>query len=108
MTPRKYLLAIKRLYNYSYPPVRLSPDEQYYQYAQYDNYAGSFSTGYPVFGDICHAIRFPSIADAEKWLSENQRDLHLRSHEYDFSSLCILEERYEEVKKLEVECGYIR
>lgn len=102
MMPKRYLLAIKRLYGYSLHPLKLSPDEQFYQYAQYDNHAGSFSTGYPIFGDIQYAIRFLSIEEAENWLYENQRDLHLHNRIYDFRSLCVMEEKYEEVKKLEV------
>ena len=47
-TMRTYVISVKRTKNYI--GNHLAEENQYWEYAQYDDHAGSFSTGYPGFG----------------------------------------------------------
>ena len=69
--------------------------EPYWEYASYDIYSGSFSTGYPCFSNIKQAIKFDSIEDAEQKFDKWWRDfVHGHSSyraNYDMSTLGIRE-----------------
>lgn len=83
-----YIISIQRVTSYTGKKL----DNPEWQYAQYDNYAGSFSTGYPCFGSLEHAIKFNSVKEAEKWFEENKRYIssyYLGGKNYNLSSLGI-------------------
>lgn len=93
-----FVVAIKRIgdfYGKPYPA-----DRQRWSYGQFDNYAGSFSTGYPCFADITHAQKFPTVEEAKRWYAECKRDLDLNPRTYDLNSLCVQEVVFNEVAKL--------
>ena len=80
-----YVISIQRVTSYTGKKL----DAPELEYAQYDNYAGSFSTGYPCFGSLLHAIKFNSVEEAEKWFAEEKTYLDFDSRNYNLSSLGI-------------------
>lgn len=81
-----YIISIQRVTSYTGKKL----DNPEWEYAQYDNYAGSFSTGYPCFGSLLHAIKFNSVEEAEKWFEEEKEYLTPRLNKnYNLSSLGI-------------------
>ena len=64
-----YVVSLKRVVNYL--GERLKDDEQYFEYMQFDRYAGSMSTGYPCFGDLMHAERYDSVDEAKQAFIKN-------------------------------------
>ena len=58
-TMRTYVISVKRTKNYI--GNQLTEGNQYWEYAQYDDHAGSFSTGYPCFGGETYAETFDSM-----------------------------------------------
>jgi len=97
-----YVISVKRIRTYLGDALR--PEEQYFEYAGNDNYAGSFSTGYPVFLNEMHAERFKTEADAEEWWNKNKRHLvsRLSPEDYDLSTLAIRKVTYNKKKGLKV------
>ena len=80
-----YIISIQRVTSYTGKKL----DNPEWEYAQYDNYAGSFSTGYPCFGSLLHAIKFNSVKEAEKWFEEEKTYLDFNGRNYNLSSLGI-------------------
>lgn len=97
-----YVISVKRVKTYSGDVLK--PEEQYFEYAGLDNYAGSFSSGYPVFLYETHAERFKTVEDAEKWWNSNKKYLlsRLREDNYDINTLAIRKCVYSTKKKLTV------
>ena len=98
---KKYVISIKRIKDYS---GNVLPDnEHFWEYAQYDDHAGSFSTGYPCFSDEYHAKTFVSVEEAEKWWNDNKKYMFYgcrESSKYDITTLAIRERIYKPSKKL--------
>lgn len=94
-----FVVAIKRIGDYMGNPYPV--EKHRWSYGQFDNYAGSFSTGYPCFADINHAQRFPTIEEAERWYVEHKRDIDLSPRIYDLNSLCVQEIVFKEVASLD-------
>lgn len=100
---KKYVISIKRIADYSGSNNALPENEQFWEYAQYDDHAGSFSTGYPCFGCEYHAKTFVSVEDAEKWWKDNKKYMFYGcsgKYAYDISTLAIRERIYRSTKKL--------
>lgn len=95
-----YLLSIKRICDLF--GEQLNARNQHYEYASYDIYASSKSTGEPVFDHYRpHAIEFKSIFEVIKWWDINKRyisDLYC----YDLSTLAVRKEiiHYSVVRKI--------
>ena len=87
----KYVIAVKRIRDYFNEPT------EKWEYAQFDNYSGSFSTGYPVFGSECHATTFDSVELAEDWLKRFTKDIRF-NNDYDLLTLNVYERTYKEVE----------
>jgi len=88
---KQYVISIKRVTDFL---NRVLPEEeQYWQYAQLDCHAGSFSSGYPVFGDEFHAKKFESIDEAKEWWESHERYLSYQfadnGDKYNYSTLAI-------------------
>lgn len=98
---KKYVISIKRTYGYG-DNNALPENEQFWEYAQYDDHAGSFSTGYPCFSSEYHAKTFVSVEAAEKWWNDNKKYMFYggRVSCYDLSTLAIRERIYKPSKKL--------
>ena len=80
-----YVISIQRVTSYTGKKL----DTPEWEYAQYDN-AGSFSTGYPCFSSLLHAIKFNSVEEAEKWFKEEKEYLtSMLDRNYNLSSLGI-------------------
>ena len=94
----RYVISIKRIKNYL--GNSLSPDEQYFEYAGYDKWSGSMSTGYPVFLDEGHAHTFRTVEDAKNWWVLNNKDMLSNRYNYDYNTLAIRKVLYEEVSRL--------
>lgn len=77
--------------------------EPYWEFASYDNYAGSFSTGYPCFDGLMHAITFDSTEDAEqkfeKWWKDFVYGHSNYTKDYDISTLGIRELKLDTVSE---------
>ena len=90
----KYVISIKRTRSYIGAPLK--NEEQYYEYASIDRYAGSFSTNYPIFSrNRSHAVEFGSVDEALEWWNTGKEFLtqhYLEGHNYDLSTLAIREE----------------
>lgn len=100
---KKYVISIKRTHSYGYRDNSALPEnEQFWEYAQYDDHAGSFSTGYPCFGCEYHAKTFASAEAAEKWWEDNKKYMFYgdSASNYDISTLAIRERIYKPSKKL--------
>lgn len=100
---KRYMIGMKRVKDYK--NAILTEEKQRYEYAQYDNYAGSFSTGYPVFGDELHAIKFDSIEKAKEWWEKNEIYMsppYIDYGKYDVKTLGVMENIiiYNPVEKL--------
>lgn len=102
----KYVISIKRTRNYLGAPLK--NEEQYYEYAGIDRYAGSYSTNYPMFSRYRpHAVEFESVDKALEWWDDSKEFLtqHYLGHDYDWSTLGIRKEcvTYSLKKKLVVD-----
>ena len=86
-TMKTYVMSVKRTKNYI--GNQLAEGNQYWEYAQYDNYAGSFSTGYPRFGSERYAETFDSIEKAREWFYEESQ--YLKDNNHDWTTLAIRE-----------------
>ena len=79
-----YVISIQRVTSYTGKKL----DTPEWEYAQYDT--GSFSTGYPCFSSLLHAIKFNSVEEAEKWFKEEKKYLtSMLDKNYNLSSLGI-------------------
>ena len=89
MNKSKYVIGIKRIKDYSGNSVK----EPFLCYASYDKYAGSMSTGYPVFDNyLGHAITFSSVEGAEeKFETWSKGLIGLKPDDYDLDSLAIMQ-----------------
>ena len=56
---------------------RYGSEEYEWQYFQYDNHGGSFSTGYPCFGSFCYAKTFDTVEFAKKCFDDSKKYLLL-------------------------------
>lgn len=100
---KKFVISIKRIKDYGGSNNPLPENEQFWEYAQYDDHAGSFSTGYPCFGCEYHAKTFVSVEEAEKWWKANEEymfDGYDKKSRYDISTLAIRERIYKPCRKL--------
>ncbi len=91
-----FVISVKRLFDYS--GNRLEKPE--YEYFSYDKYAGSFSTGYPIWDDFYHAETFKTAEQAKKVYIENLRILICSWENYDRDSIRICEIQFKSVEKL--------
>ena len=89
MNKSKYVIGIKRIKDYSGNSVK----EPFLCYASYDKYAGSMSTGYPVFDNyLGHAITSSSVEEAEEKFETWFKGLiGFKPDDYDLDSLAIME-----------------
>lgn len=99
-----YVITIKRVKSYT-GAILESPR---YEYAGIDKYAGSFSTGYPMFSrERSHAVEFDSMDKAFEWWNDSKGFLtqYYSVHDFDWSTLGIREEHvtYSLKKKLVVD-----
>ena len=93
------VIAVLRIRDYSNKEC-----EPYWEFASYDQYAGSFSSGYPCFdNNLVHAITFKNVADAEDRFKRWWKDYVLGhsgyDRSYDMSTLCIKELKLETVSE---------
>lgn len=87
-----YVITIKRIKSYTGATL----ENPRYEYAGIDEYAGSFSTGCPMFSrERSHAVEFDSMEKAFEWWNNCKRFLtqHYSIHDFDWSTLGIREER---------------
>lgn len=98
MSKDKYVIGIKRIKDYSGNTVK----KPFLCYASYDEYAGSRSTGYPVFdNELNHAIIFSSVEEAEeKFKIWAEGLIGFKSDYYDLDSLAIMQIAIAPKKKL--------
>lgn len=54
---------------------RYESEEYEWQYFQYDNHSGSFSTGYPCFGSFCYAKTFDTVESAMECFDNDKKYL---------------------------------
>ena len=97
-----YVISILRVKDYAGNTC-----EPYWEYASYDNYAGSMSSGYPCFSDVLgHAEIYSSVEEAEekfgKWWDEFTSGCSNYRSKYDIKSLGIRKIIFSTKKKLEV------
>lgn len=98
-----YIISIKRIKDYNGKPL----SEPEWEYASYDRYAGSMSTGYPCFTScIGYANKFKS-ADAAReslsdWLKDFMYPTKRLDDSYDWSSLAIRKIVFHTIEKLNV------
>lgn len=105
MYNNKYVISIRVLSCYG----RVFAENEYCrEFAQYDSYSGSFSTGYPCFGSSVHAMKFDTHEKALNWWKKEKKYLinALRNPnmQYDISTLAIhkIKISYTEVEKLSI------
>ena len=91
-----YIISVKRTKNYI--GNHLAEENQYWEYAQYDDHAGSFSTGYPRFGSEIYAETFDSVEKAREWFYEESQ--YLKDNSHDWTTLAIRERVYKTKEKL--------
>ena len=94
---RTYVISVKRTKNYI--GNHLAEENQYWEYAQYDDHAGSFSSGYPCFGSEIYAETFDSIEKAREWFYKESQ--YLKDNAHDWTTLAIRERVYETKEKLD-------
>lgn len=92
-----YVISVKKVRNFNREPLPI-PE---WRYAQYDDYAGSFSTGYPIFSGMEHASRYKTVDEAKEWYQKNKDFLSRYFDEYDVSTLAIREVAFNTIEKLE-------
>lgn len=94
-----YVISVKRI---RYCTGEQIPEEQqYWEYASYDNHAGSFSSGYPCFDNINCAENFKTIENAKAWWEEFKRYLtSVYEKDYDFSTIAIRKPVFKKVCEL--------
>ena len=93
---KTYVISVKRTKNYI--GNQLAEGNQYWEYAQYDDHAGSFSTGYPCFGGETYAETFDSIEKAREWFYKESQ--YLKDNNHDWTTLAIRERVYKTKEKL--------
>ena len=91
-----YIISVKRTKNYI--GNHLAEENQYWEYAQYDDHAGSFSTGYPCFGSEIYAETFDSVEKAREWFHKESQ--YLKDNSHDWTTLAIRKRVYETKEKL--------
>lgn len=89
-----YILSIKRVKDIF--GKELSSSE--WEYASYDNFSGSMSSGYPIFANLYHAIIFSSPESAEEWFKKNSQYINLSC--YDRTSLAVRKIVFKTIKKI--------
>lgn len=94
-----YVVSIKRIRDHT--GEQLAEDKQYWEYASYDRYAGSFSTGYPCFSGINHAENFETVEKAKEWWEGFKKYTTNRyEKDYDFSTVAVRKTVYKKVCRL--------
>ena len=91
-----YVISIKRK-NQTEIEAKINPEG--WEYFGYDNYSGSFSSGYPIFTTHNYET-FKSIEDAEKEFKENRKNILGNLEKYDFNTLGIRKIVYKTEKML--------
>ena len=97
-----YVISILRVKDYKGDNC-----EPYWEYASYDNYAGSMSSGYACFSSVLgQAEKYSSVEEAEekfsKWWDELTSVFRNYRSKYDIESLGIRKMIFSTKKKLEV------
>lgn len=90
-----YVLSIKRVRDI-FGEGLIIPE---WEYATYDNFSGSMSSGYPIFAGLHHALRFNTPEAAEQWFEKNSQYINLSN--YDKTSLAVRKMVFKTVKKIE-------
>lgn len=93
-----FVISIKRIRKYN--GEKLNDKDQYWEYGMYDRYAGSFSTGYPCFGNLSNSEKFKTVEEARKWWNSCKKNLRYDAKDYDRSTLGIRECIFKTVEKL--------
>lgn len=98
-----YVISIKRIKDYQGKPLE-TPE---WEYAGYDRYSGSMSTGYPCFTNyLGYAEKFKSAEAAKetlpKWIKDFMYPTKSLDNAYDWSSLAIRKIVFHTVEKLNV------
>lgn len=94
-----YILSIKRVKNTFGKPL----DTPEWEYAGYDNFSGSFSTGYPIFTGLYHASRFSTVDEAKDWYTRNKDYIYDGMNQYDLSTLAVRKIIFKTVEKIDME-----
>lgn len=80
-----FVISILRTKDYIGRPY--TDERKIWEYACYDDHAGSLSTGYPIFDNIRFAKFFGSIDEAKKWFELNKSCISFTN--YDKNTLAI-------------------
>lgn len=88
-----YVISIKRVRDYDPYPEKKLLAKPVWEYASFDRYAGSMSSGLPVFDSYRpHAHEFRSVEAAKEWWINNKRYILERPEDFDLSSVAIRKE----------------
>lgn len=86
----KYVISVKRIKDCLGKPI--NTENQHYEYASLDMYAGGYSTYSPVFDNYRpHAIEFKNIKKALEWWEANKEHIGCLEY-YDLSTLAVRKE----------------
>lgn len=91
-----FVVSIKKLFDY----LGNRLDKPEYEYFGYDRYAGSFSTGYPIWTSFYHAETFKTAKEAKKAYMKNLHILICSWEAYDRDSIRICKVKFNPVEKL--------
>lgn len=91
-----FVVSIKKLFDY----LGNKLDKPEYEYFGYDRYAGSFSTGYPIWTGFYHAETFKTAKEAKKAYMKNLHILICSWEAYDRDSIRICKVKFNPVEKL--------
>ena len=84
---KNYVISVRRTKDYLDRP--LDKNKQYYEYAGYDDHAGSFSSGMPSWDNEFYCKIFSSVDNAKTyWLTNSQ---YLFDDRHDWTTLAIRE-----------------
>lgn len=66
---------MSKMYVISAMVKRYRSEEYEWEYFQYDDHSGSFSTGYPCFGSFCYAKTFDTVESAKERFDNDKKYL---------------------------------
>lgn len=89
-----YIISIKRVMDI-FGTVMDKPE---WEYACYDNFSGSMSTGYPIFSSLNRGIQFHTKEEAKEWIEKALP--YIDMSRYDRSSLAIRKIVFKTVQKI--------
>ena len=100
-----YTIGAKRVFGYNGNTVeeRLPVEKQYYAYIGCDDYAGSFSTGYPCLQNEIYCTKFASPEQAKQFLKENWKYFERYADEYDFNTLAVFKTEFTKTEKVNID-----